>query len=558
MKILIVGGYGVFGGRLARLLADEPRVQLVIAGRSREKAQAFCAANLPGASAQAVRFDRQADLAGQLCAIGPDIIVDASGPFQIYGEDPYRLVRAAVELRIGYLDLADGAEFVLGVCAFDDDAKAAGVFVLSGVSSFPVLTAAVVRALSSDLTELESIEGGIAPSPYAGVGENVIRAIASYSGKPVQLRRGGRDAYGFGMAESRRYTIRPPGHVPLPRRRFSLVDVPDLRVLPKLWPEVNSVWLGAGPVPEGLHRMLNGLALLVRWGLLPSLRPLGGLFHKAINVVRWGEHRGGMYVEVKGRRASEWITRSWHMVAEGDDGPLIPSMAAEAIVRRACAGRPPAPGARPAVGALELSDYDQLFKGRAIVTGRREENTTDASGLLYPRMLGEAWGRLPPAIRKAHEGEAVLEGDAMVERGRNLLGHLAANLFGFPRPGPAPVRVEFIRTQDGGELWRRDFAGRAFTSRQREGHGRWAGLIVESFGPVSVGLAPVASDVGLDLVVRRWSVLGVPLPLRWCPRGPAFERVDRGRFAFDVTISHPWFGVLVRYRGLLSPVVNPG
>jgi hypothetical protein len=34
------------------------------------------------------------------------------------------------------------------------------------------------------------------------------------------------------------------------------------------------VWIGAGPVPEILHRALNGLAWLVRLRLLPSLPPL--------------------------------------------------------------------------------------------------------------------------------------------------------------------------------------------------------------------------------------------------------------------------------------------
>ncbi|HEX2560701.1 saccharopine dehydrogenase NADP-binding domain-containing protein, partial [Phenylobacterium sp.] len=310
MKVLIVGGYGVFGGRLARLLADERQVRLVIAGRSAEKAQAFCASQLAGANCEAARFDREGDVTAQLRQIGPDVIVDASGPFQAYGTDPYRLVRAAMGLGISYLDLADGADFVEGVAAFDREARPAGVSVLSGVSSFPVLTAAVVRALSEDLESIDSVEAGIAPSPYAGVGENVIRAIAGYSGKPVKLRRGGRDAYGHGMAESRRYVIRPPGCVPLPSLRFSLVDVPDLRVLPKLWPELAEVWIGAGPVPESLHRMLNGLALLVRWRVLPSLRPFGGLFYRAINILRWGEHRGGMYVEIKGQRGGEAVTRS--------------------------------------------------------------------------------------------------------------------------------------------------------------------------------------------------------------------------------------------------------
>ena len=53
MRLLIVGGYGVFGGRLARLLSDEPRLTLIVAGRSLAKAQAFCATTLPGAACEA-------------------------------------------------------------------------------------------------------------------------------------------------------------------------------------------------------------------------------------------------------------------------------------------------------------------------------------------------------------------------------------------------------------------------------------------------------------------------------------------------------------------------
>lgn len=42
MKILVLGGYGVFGGRLAELLSDIPHVNLVISGRNLTKAVAFC------------------------------------------------------------------------------------------------------------------------------------------------------------------------------------------------------------------------------------------------------------------------------------------------------------------------------------------------------------------------------------------------------------------------------------------------------------------------------------------------------------------------------------
>ncbi len=191
LRVLILGGYGTFGGRLARLLADETRLTLVIAGRSPSQAEAFCAAVPTQANMVPAMFDRDGDADAQLLAIAPDVVVDASGPFQTYG-DPYRLVRAAIARGICYLDLADGSDFVSGIAQFNAEAKARGVFVISGVSSFPVLTAAVVRRLARGMTRVGSISGGIAPSPYAGVGLNVIRAIAGYSGKPVTLVRDGR------------------------------------------------------------------------------------------------------------------------------------------------------------------------------------------------------------------------------------------------------------------------------------------------------------------------------------------------------------------------------
>lgn len=42
MKLLIVRGYGTFGGRIVQLLESEPRLTLLVAGRSLAKAEAYC------------------------------------------------------------------------------------------------------------------------------------------------------------------------------------------------------------------------------------------------------------------------------------------------------------------------------------------------------------------------------------------------------------------------------------------------------------------------------------------------------------------------------------
>ncbi|MBV9861399.1 MAG: DUF4166 domain-containing protein [Alphaproteobacteria bacterium] len=558
LKLLIVGGYGTFGGRIVELLEAEPRLTLLIAGRSLARGQAYCGMRR-NARAQLVplAFDRNGDVAAQLAALRPAVLIDASGPFQAYGESRYRLIEACIAARVDYLDLADGSDFVAGVGAFDAAARAAEVFVLSGVSSFPVLTAAVVRRLAVGLARVDAIRGGIAPSPYAGVGENVIRAIAAYAGQRVPLKNAGRMGVGHPFTENVRYTITPPGRVPLRNTLFSLVDVPDLRVLPELWPEAEEVWMGAGPVPEILHRVLIGLAWLVRLRLLPTAAPLAGLMHWVTNHARWGEHRGGMFVEVAGADGSGAPRRrSWHLLAEGEDGPLIPSMAVEAIVRNVLAGRKPAAGARACVRDLELGDYEALFSRRTIYTGIRDDGMS-AAAPLYARLLGDASGALPAAIRAMHDvggtETMVACGRASVERGPGLLARLAAWIIGFP---PAKVDVPVtVRFEAAGseERWTRTFDDHSFSSRQFAGGGRSERLLCERFGRLIFAMALVVEDGRLRLVLRRWSAFGVALPMWLCPRSDSYETVEDGRFHFHVEIGHPLTGLIVRYRGWLAP-----
>ncbi len=557
LKVLVIGGYGVFGGRLIQLLEDEPRLSLFVAGRSVARADAFARSRgSTAAKLTPIDFDRAGDVASRLAAIEPDIVVDASGPFQAYGDDRYRVVEACIAQRIHYLDLADGSDFVAGIDAFDAQAKAAGIYVLSGVSSFPVLTAAAVRRLADGMTAVTAIRGGIAPSPYAGVGENVIRAVVGYAGKPVRRKHAGAFGAGYPWTEQLRYTIAVPGLVPLGDRLFSLVDVPDLQALAILWPEAQEIWMGAGPIPELLHRMLAALAWLVRLRLVPTLAPLAPVMHAATNRIRFGEHRGGMFVDVEGRDASGVARRrSWHLLAEGDDGPLIPSMAVEAIIRKALEGRTPAPGARAAVRELELDDYQPSFARRTIFTGIRDNGAEDVGhgAPLYAKLLGAAWLQLPAPIRRMHEvsGTRLAKGRATVRRGRGVLAQLAANIIGFP-PASAdvPVMVEF-NAAHGAETWKRTFGERSFSSHQSSGRGRSQHLLSERFGPLRFDMALVANAARLSLVPRRWSLFGVPLPMVLGPRSDAYESAEDDRFNFHVRISHPLTGLIVQYDGWL-------
>ena len=81
-RVLIIGGYGNFGSYIARSLAPDPTIRLLIGGRASAKAQAF-AAGLDGTNpAEGHAIDIDGDLAAAFDRISPDIVIHASGPFQ--------------------------------------------------------------------------------------------------------------------------------------------------------------------------------------------------------------------------------------------------------------------------------------------------------------------------------------------------------------------------------------------------------------------------------------------------------------------------------------------
>ena len=109
----------------------------------------------------------------------------------------------------------------------------------------------------------------------------------------------------------------------------------------------------------------------------------------------------------------------------------------------------------------------------------------------------------------------------------------------------------------GGELWQRTFGGGArahrFSSLQDEGRGRFARLLCERFGPFRFALALIVDEDRLRLVLRGWSLFGLPLPRILALRIAAHESAPDGCFHFDVEIAHPLVGLIVRYRGWLIP-----
>jgi len=540
-RILVIGGYGGFGARLTRRLLAAGH-EVLVGGRSADKAAAFCASL---DRAEPVVADRDQGIGLVMARHRPDLVIDAAGPFQGSG---YIVPQACVAMGIPYLDLADARDFVCGIGALDQQACASRVAIISGASSVPALSGAIVRRLAADLSQVDSIEMALSASNRASAGKSIADAMLSYIGQPVRLWRGKRWETVHGWQELRREPMLVAG-TGLAGRLVGIADVPDHAIVPDALPGRPAVTFRAGTELDFQMASLWLLSWPVRWGwlrsLLPWRRALMALYRAS---ARLGGERSGMTITLKGRRGDAGIERRWTIVAANGEGPEIPTLAAEILAGRILAGHA-TPGARHAWYELEPEDFEPLFAKLAV---RHETVEHALSPPLYARVMAGRFERLPQAVRTLHDvhGDDGAAGEGTVERGSNPLARLAGLLVRFPPSGTYPLHVSFAE-RNGVETWTRHFGKHRFRSTLSQRGAR----IAERFGPLRFAFGLPSDDLGLAMELAGWSAFGIPLPRFLAPRIHAREWQDEaGRFRFLVAIRAPLIGAIVRYTGWLLPV----
>lgn len=356
-KVMVVGAYGFFGSRLVARLARQSGLHIVVAGRSASAAHALLeglARDARSSLSHAMLDVMAAGLQERLKALAVDALIHTSGPFQ--GQD-YRVALACARAGVHYVDLADGREFVCGIDQLELQAKAAGVLLLSGASSVPALSSAVVDALARGMDRVDHIDIGISPGNRTDRGLSTVAAILSYCGKP--LPGAGQQAV---IGWLRSYAHDYPA--PVGRRLLSACDVPDLALLPLRYQNC-SVRFGAGLELPLLHRGMNAMAWLAHKGLVQDWSTHARTLKRMADWFKnHGSDVGAMHVTVSGLDAQGQASqRSWVLTAGSGDGPYVPTLAASALVRKLAAGAALGSGARPCMGLLTLQDFMAEARG---------------------------------------------------------------------------------------------------------------------------------------------------------------------------------------------------
>ena len=356
-RVLIIGGYGNFGSTIARVLARESDMRLLIGGRSRAKAQAFAASLGAALPAEALMLDIAGDLRAVFVAAKPDIVVHTTGPFQ---DQSYAVARAAIDAGCHYIDLADARRFVAGIGELDAAARARNVLVVSGASSVPCLTAAFLDAARPRFRAVERVEYGISAAQQTNRGLATTSAILSYVGKPFATRIDGRDSTVYGWQDL--HAVRYPE---LGGRLFGNCDIPDLTLFPQRYPELQTIRFAAGHENAVLHLGLWKLSWLVRWHLLPTLQTLAPfLLRLSFLFDAFGTSRAGfhMFVDGIGQDGKKRRERFW-IIARSGHGPYIPCMPAILIAKGLARGTMTPRGASPCLDLIDLATYRDALRG---------------------------------------------------------------------------------------------------------------------------------------------------------------------------------------------------
>lgn len=308
----------------------------------------------PDATIHAAILDQSSpNFESALNSLHPDIVVHTAGPYQ--GQD-YRVARACIDCGSHYVDLADGREFVQEFEKLHHKAKDRDVLLVSGASTLPGLSSAVIDLLKDRFDSIRDIKISIAPAHQTPRGTGTIAAVLSYCGKPFKVLSDGDwvTMHGWQNMKTQRYPN-------LGFRLSGACDVPDLALLPNYVAGSRTVTFHAAleakweQVALWLMGWVTRLRIVNDWDrFVPSFRWVSG------RLIGLGSDTGGMQINLSGL-AKDQSAKSvtWFLTARQNHGPEIPCCPALILTRKLASNQIAARGAFPCLGMITMSEFDK-------------------------------------------------------------------------------------------------------------------------------------------------------------------------------------------------------
>ena len=357
-KIAIVGACGNFGSIIYDKLLAQEGVSLLPIGRDQHKLSELTQDDSYWCGdAHSPEFEKI------LKSHQIDLVIHTAGPFQ--GQD-YAVARASIAAGANYCDLADCRHFVNGIATLNEQAKEAGVFVLSGCSSVPALSSAVIDHLRPRFSKIQGINFGLSSSSKMP-GVSTIRGVLEYAGKPIEQFKDGRAhrVYGWQDLTLKRFEgavydwkgLRLRKFDGLGRRLLANVDVPDMDIFPTRY-GAQEVRFQAGSGIAGTLA-IYGVAWLARLGIIRNGASCADWLHKLGRKLEPLRNPSSlMFIKLTGIDTDgNHCKHQWEIEAGVNRGPIIPASGSVALALMHMQGKSIESGARPCAGVVSLESY---------------------------------------------------------------------------------------------------------------------------------------------------------------------------------------------------------
>ncbi|MGW4332326.1 saccharopine dehydrogenase family protein [Rhodococcus koreensis] len=335
MRVTVVGGAGAMGRKAVETLASFEEVSEVRV-LDRDVA-ALSLIDLDGDERRKVRPVVIDALADDLVPHIADsaVVLSTLGPFTVFGE---RVLGAAVDARVDYVDINDDWEPTLAALEWDDRARAAGITALIGMGASPGVSNVLAARAAAELDAVhelytgwvvagtESEPGGARPAAA------LLHLVHECTGK-VQVLQDGTPSLvtplesmrlqypGIGEIEVR--TIGHPETITLPRRFPELRQCYNVMAGPAWWfdgiaPIMAAVDAGTLSAHDAALRIEDGIerpANAARTRRTPNLWALahgeldGRPARAAVSMRRWSEGRMAGATAIPAAMAARMLLR---------------------------------------------------------------------------------------------------------------------------------------------------------------------------------------------------------------------------------------------------------
>jgi saccharopine dehydrogenase-like NADP-dependent oxidoreductase len=184
LDILVVGGYGVVGRRIAAHLAPHFPGRLLIAGRDEQRAAALCRELGHGSRPRRIDVNDPASVRPALDGVGTVMTCVA--------QRELHLLAMAIARGLAYTDIAPRLAFWQGAEQMDAEARRTGARILLGAGLSPGISNMMARQLARALGRVERIETAILLSLGDEYGPDSLVHVLEAVTRPARVFEDGR------------------------------------------------------------------------------------------------------------------------------------------------------------------------------------------------------------------------------------------------------------------------------------------------------------------------------------------------------------------------------